>query len=103
MDQDKFETIMERMVAIMETKEGRDKTTSEESSLKMKAGTIVTIIVCLTALLAGWLGSIQMIQAGHSESIGALKATQEKTDQQYGQIMASIKQLYDMHLQKEVK
>lgn len=93
MDDEKFVELMDRMVGCIETKEKPD-----ESSFRMKAGTVIAIVAIMAVLLGGWLGTIQMVQAGHSQSIGGLKASQEKTDQQYTQILAAVKRLEDIQM-----
>lgn len=89
----RYEELIEKLISCIE-----NRANPEESSLKMKAGTVIAIIVCAAVLLGGWLGTIQMVQASHSEAIGGLKAAQDKTDQQYSQIMAAVKRLEDIQM-----
>ena len=97
MDDQKLVELMDKMVNFIETK---NKPSDDESSFRMKAGTVIAVVALCAVLLGGWLGTIQMVQAGHSESIGSLKASQDKTDQQYNHIMAAVKRLEDLQMGK---
>ena len=97
MDEQKYVELMERM---MQCVEGKKPENSEESSFRMKAGTLIAVVAVAAVLLGGWLGTIQIVQASHSEAIGSLKSAQEKTDAQFKQILEAVRRLEDIQMAK---